>query len=232
MSGFVVSRTVLVNGNAQVYIISTSLTPCLIHICIRAADHGATGALLGPCTLHMHQAPRLRNGLHFSASSIISLSVIYFHFDVFPLAFAIFFPVHTAIPLWIPKSPVDNTSGRFNANIKNISAPRSELRTFGAVLQRPIPRTSTSFSIMASSDSCTISSAFNRPSANRMLKSRTYSTFLPLNPAVLRTSGFLVRTWCGVGKNPTGGLPSSSTASVNSKRNLRVILREAALETC
>jgi len=92
-------------------------------MCVQLVDHGATGALLGPCTRHMHQAPRLRNGFHFSASSIISFSAIYFHFDVFPLAFAIFFPVHTAIPLWIPKSPVDNTSGRFNANIKNISAP-------------------------------------------------------------------------------------------------------------
>ena len=100
------------------------------------------------------------------------------------------------------------------------------------ILHFPIPRTSTSLSIIVSSDSLTISSAFNRPSANRALKSRTYSTFLPLNPAERISSGAFVRTSRGVGKKPCGGFPSSFAGGVKSRMNFRVMLLAAAPETC
>jgi len=83
-----------------------------------------------------------------------------------------------------------------------------------------MPRTSTNFSIISSSVSWIISSAFNRPSTKRWLRSWTYSTFRPLSPAVRNTSCDFVNTCWGVGKNPVGGFPSWS-GSLNSRINLR-----------
>ncbi|KAF3917504.1 hypothetical protein ABW21_db0206535 [Orbilia brochopaga] len=117
-----------------------------------------------------------------------------------------------AMPRWMPRSPVANTSVRLSANSRNICTDHS-----------PNPRTLSSLSVTASSDSASSISFVSEPELKLSARPEMYSAFRWDRPAVRSVGMSSVRISLGVG---------NVLVSLKRAMNLALMERAAALETC